>query len=122
MQRRRTSPGPGAYQTMTSTFQSGNKQRPNSISNFGSTVTRFKDISIGTDLGPGQYRPRIVGKSHNSALAVAGSAAFKSEKRPDMINALKSFERPGPGEYTNQQLNRTFMQAQRKITNKDQTS
>lgn len=109
MLRRRTSPGPGDYQTMRSTFNSQaqnsspmNGGRPNSISVFGSTVTRFMDKPIGTSLGPGQYRPRIAGKSHNSALAVAGSAAFKSTVRPDMIDALKSYERPAPGEYSKQ--------------------
>ena len=116
MQRRRTSPGPGSYQTMRSTFNLQpqnnaspiNGGRPNSISIFGSTVNRFMDKPVGTSLGPGQYKPRIAGKSHNSALAVAGSAAFKSKQRPDMIDALKSYERPAPGEYSKQQLNNTF--------------
>ena len=108
MQRRRTSPGPGSYQTMRSTFNitqnnySPTGGRPNSISVFGSTVGRFMDKPIGTALGPGQYKPRLVGKSHNSALAVAGSAAFKSKKRPEMIDALKSYESPAPGEYSKQ--------------------
>ena len=105
MDRRKTSPGPGDYHAMRSTFNVQQENpltggRPNSISVFGSTVNRFMDKPIGTALGPGQYKPRIVGKSNNSALAVAGSAAFKSKKRPDMIDAIKSYERPAPGEYS----------------------
>ena len=70
MQRRKTSPGPGSYQTLRSTFNLGpsknnqsplNNNRPNSISIFGSTVNRFMDKTIGTSLGPGQYKPRIIG-------------------------------------------------------------
>ena len=105
---------------MTSSFQvTATKIRPNSIATFGSTVTRFNEKPLGSVLGPGQYKPRVVGKSHNSALAVAGSAAFKSGKRPEIINAAKTFDMPAPGEYTKQQLNRTFMQAMRQITKKD---
>jgi hypothetical protein len=36
---------------------------------------------------------------YNSALAAAGSAAFKSKQRPDIIDREASYERPGPGEY-----------------------
>ena len=59
MQRRRTSPGPGSYQSMRSTFNIQPNSsplgggRPNSISVFGSTVGRFMDKPIGTALGPG---------------------------------------------------------------------
>jgi len=59
---------------------------------------------------------------HNSALAVAGSAAFKSQKRPDIINYLAAYDRPCPGEYNKQQLNKTFTAAIKKIGKKDQTS
>ena len=60
---------------------------------------RFRDKPIGCNLGPGQYKPRTVGLSNNSALAVAGSAPFKTLKRPDMINRAASYEKPGPGDY-----------------------
>ena len=54
--RRKTSPGPGAYQTMTSDFSSlfeATHNRPGSIQVFGSTVNRFLDKPIGCELGPG---------------------------------------------------------------------
>ena len=73
--------------------------RTHSLGVFGSTVQRFTEKPIGTRLGPGQYKPRLVGRSHNSALAVAGSAAFKAQLRPGMIDAEKSFNMPAPGDY-----------------------
>jgi len=51
-----------------------------------------------------------VGKNYNSALAVAGSAPFKSKMRPDMVDAEVSYEKPAPGQYSKQQLNKTFTQ------------
>lgn len=77
MARRKQSPGPGAYQTMTSDFNV-KPPRSSSIQVFGSTVSRFNEKPIGTNLGPGQYKAKQVGKGHNSALAVAGSAPFKA--------------------------------------------
>ena len=99
MTRRRTSPGPGAYQTLSSSFMGRETVRPSSIQVFGSTVSRFTQKPIGTKLGPGQYRPRVAGKKFNSALAVAGSAAFKVKSRPGIIDEAKSYEKPAPGEY-----------------------
>ena len=84
--KQKISPGPGAYQTMTSSFGVQKEKRQSSIQVFGSTVSRFIEKPIGSNLGPGQYKPRSVGKNFNSALAVAGSAAFKSQKRPDIVN------------------------------------
>lgn len=78
--------------------------RTQSLGVFGSTVQRFNEKPIGTRLGPGQYKPRLVGKSHNSALAVAGSAAFKAKTRPDMIDTEKSYIMPAPGDYSKQQM------------------
>jgi hypothetical protein len=45
---------------------------------FGSNVQRFTEKPIGTELGPGQYKPKEAGLKYNSVLKVAGSAAFKS--------------------------------------------
>ena len=56
MDRRKASPGPGAYKTMTSDFGSSEQlvvKRPESIQVFGSTVGRFKDKGLGCELGPG---------------------------------------------------------------------
>ena len=69
------------------------------------------DKPIGTQLGPGQYKPRLAGKKFNSALAVAGSAAFKTKTRPGMIDEAKNYEKPAPGAYHKQQLNKTFTQS-----------
>ena len=111
MERRKKSPGPGAYSTMTSDFIVHTQLRPASIQTFGSTVDRFMDKALGCELGPGQYKPRVVGNKYNSALAVAGSAPFKSKLRPDMIDEEASFEKPAPGQYSKQQLNKTFTQS-----------
>lgn len=48
MVRRRTSPGPGAYKTLTSSFLGKEANRPSSIQVFGSTVSRFNQKPIGT--------------------------------------------------------------------------
>ena len=69
MQYRKQIPGPGDYQTLTSSF---NRQpvaaRPKSIQLFGSTVTRFGEKPVGTSLGPGEYKPRVIGKLNNSVI------------------------------------------------------
>ena len=98
---------------MTSSFGSSEQllfRRPESIQVFGTTTGRFMDKSLGSELGPGQYKPRIACKKYNSALAVAGSGPFKARQRPFMINEEKSTEMPAPGQYSKQQLNNTFTQ------------
>lgn len=40
-----------------------------------------------------------MGGKYNSVLRVAGSAAFKTPKRAEQVNAL-SYDMPGPGDYT----------------------
>jgi len=103
---RENSPGPGAYQTEDSAFKTRN--RPNSLQLFGSSVKRFVDSQIDSGLGPGQYRARNqIGTKFNSVLRVAGSATFKSPKRHDMANSL-SFDMPGPGDYTGEQVRQTI--------------
>ena len=64
-------------------------------------MKRFNDKPLGTDLGPGQYKAgRKIGQS-NTAIQLAGSAAFKSLARiPGGIDS-SSYDRPGPGEYLN---------------------
>lgn len=64
-------------------------------------MDRFQDKALGCELGPGQYKPRVVGKKFNSALTVAGSGPFKSRKRPFMIDEEQSGEIPAPGQYSN---------------------
>ena len=98
MSRRKAIPGPGAYQTTQSSFTT-TQPRATSFQFFGSTSVRFNEKPIGTNLGPGQYQVKMVGRKHNSALEVAGSAPFKSQKRPDIINRAQSVERPAPGSY-----------------------
>jgi len=65
-------------------------------------VSRFTEKPQGTHLGPGQYKPRTVGRAYNSVLNVAGSAAFKVKTRPHIIDAQQSYERPAPGQYNKQ--------------------
>ena len=53
---KKKSPGPGHYMTQDSTFKQ--QVRPTSLQLFGSGVSRFKDKSMDSGLGPGQYKPR----------------------------------------------------------------
>ena len=114
-------PGPGQYMTHDSTFASPRHMRTSSMQPFGSAVKRFegKDL-IDSGLGPGQYRARnAIGNKYNSVLRVAGSASFKSPKRTESVNAL-SFDMPGPGDYTGQQIHQTVARRiQEKKINKD---
>ena len=60
-----------------------------------------------------------MGGKYNSVLRQAGSASFKSPKRTDHVNAM-SFDTPGPGDYTGEQVRDTVAKRikERKI-NKD---
>jgi len=98
---KKSSPGPGHYitQQQLSTFKA--RARPQSLQFFGSNVKRFNEKPLGTDLGPGQYKAgRKIGGS-NTAIQLAGTAAFKSLARiPGGVDS-SSYDRPGPGEYLN---------------------
>lgn len=79
--------------------------RPGSLQLFGSNVSRFNEKPIGSSLGPGQYKvPNRIGIKNNSAVAKIGSAAFRSPERPEPIQ-MQNFELPGPGEYSNEEMN-----------------
>lgn len=96
---RNSSPGPGHYLTEQSSFKKF--LRPTSLQLFGSAVGRFKNMTVDSGLGPGQYKPKEISSKYNSVLQVAGSASFKSPKREDAINLNSlNFEMPGPGDYT----------------------
>lgn len=82
----KNSPGPGSYMTELSSFRN-NRRKPGSLQLFGSNVSRFNEKPLGSHLGPGQYKiNHKVGIKNNSAIAKAGSAAFRSVERPDMIS------------------------------------
>lgn len=96
-----SSPGPGSYRAEVSSFKV-NKVRPNSLQIFGSNSSRFLNLTKGNVLGPGQYKQSNgIGLKYNSAIQMAGQAAFRSPTRPEPISA-QHFEIPGPGEYTSQ--------------------
>jgi hypothetical protein len=100
---RKISPGPGSYMTRDSSFYS-TRAKPTSLQLFGSNVARFTEKPIGCNLGPGQYRlPNKHAMMNNSVIRMAGSAAFKTKERPDMISPFY-FDMPGPGEYTNESM------------------
>ena len=48
---------------------------------FNCGAARFNHTSFDSGLGPDHYKPREIGKKYNSVLKVAGSAAFKTQKR-----------------------------------------
>lgn len=56
-QTKRMTPGPGEYLTERSSFSY--MPKPLNYQFFGSNVERFRGGSIGTDLGPGQYKPNL---------------------------------------------------------------
>ena len=91
------SPGPGHYQTPNSTFKT--RSRPQSLQYFGSNVKRFNDKPVGSELGPGQYKPKPLNKS--MAQKVGASSAFKAQPRNSGISASLGYDSPGPGEYLN---------------------
>lgn len=76
-------PGPGSYLGDHSTF-SKHHSRTSSVQLFGSSVKRFDGKTMDSGLGPGQYKPKdFIGHKFNSVLRVAGSSAFKTQKRAD---------------------------------------
>jgi hypothetical protein len=80
-----SSPGPGSYRAEVSSFKVS-KVRPNSLQFFGSNSSRFNEKPKGSALGPGQYKTSAaLGLKYNSAIQMAGQAAFKSPTRPDPI-------------------------------------
>ena len=81
---------------------------PNSLQLFGSCTKRFTTQQNDSGLGPGQYKPKAVtGHKFNSVLMAAGSAAFKSPRRATTQTNGNSFDMPGPGDYTGEQLRQT---------------
>lgn len=70
---KRTTPGPGEYTTERSSFNYSPK--PLNYQFFGSNVERFRNKPIGTELGPGQYKPHLKKKS---SLTPSGTSNFKA--------------------------------------------
>ena len=89
-------PGPGQYNVERSSFSIDPK--PRTFQNFGSNSGRFNEPTIGSDLGPGQYRPH---RNQRSNMSIAGTQSFKTPAGREPFNIEYQRTVPGPGEYNN---------------------
>jgi hypothetical protein len=90
-------PGPGEYNTNDSSFPI--MTRPNNYQYFGSNVERFKEVLLGTEIGPGHYN---ISTRRRSTLSDAATSGLKSKVPRELFDLNYLSLVPGPGEYTSE--------------------